>query len=821
MSEELQSSSSRAQDTLQLIDSAGMSEEDKKDILSEIDQVVEENKIPVTEELFTLKPKKKGNVFPLVLNIIMLLAVAGGVYFAFQYYNTRQENLSIETQQYFSTEGKLIEELKKESETKLRKKDEEISKIQNELVELDRQSEELRNSMDEKIKVREEELRSALEDELQRERERLQALGASQEDIEAQLQDFEDQLQNEFNQELQAFREQSSQEIQAKEEELVQARELTREILEKANREKLDLEAETQRREAELRSQFEEEKAALESQTSEAQQRLEELSEQRRREDLVTDQIIGSYQALIDKIELGDITGAENDLDKLETLLMDQKITSLPSIAKRRDIDLFILDSLRENVETKTGPQVSETSSLVEAANMMLAAREIVSRGEAAFNEGDIDDARRLYLKALQEIPSLNRAYLGLSGIESQKRAAEISSGVAEGETRLLQGDIQEAVVQFRTAALSGDPGNEELVGQAVDGIQKALGVREEGLLSVKDRTIDNLEKQIDKKNKDLRIAEQNSEKQEREIQELIADKRSLNENISELNEQIDTLDENFKETIKETGREKEMLLSEIEEKNERVESLQETLRIAQVNALEFENEKKDIEQDLNVLRSKYTEAKEKAADLINTDSPENHEQAKNILYSVFNDRATQSLFPGVTSTLEELSIAQIADQRFAAELTGRESALKDILRFVDYLDGLTPARRAGVEIEVFGFDDKDRLMKTTIEGIQELASTTIPVGEEEYYAVTMKLLGTVSSATAGRVLIERLVQIDVKKGEIITIKRKSIPDGELTVARGKIVQVDDGKISAELIDLDLMEEQPMVMDLVYLEVSD
>ena len=47
-----------------------ISDEDRADILKEIDKVVDENKIPVSSELFELNPAKKGIFLPFFINIV-------------------------------------------------------------------------------------------------------------------------------------------------------------------------------------------------------------------------------------------------------------------------------------------------------------------------------------------------------------------------------------------------------------------------------------------------------------------------------------------------------------------------------------------------------------------------------------------------------------------------------------------------------------------------------------------------------------------------------------------------------------------------------
>ncbi len=780
----------------ELLESAEMSEEDKQEILQEIDKLVERNKIPVTDDLFKLKPRKKGGVFPLVLNLVMLLLVGGGVYFAFRYFDDRQENLSLETEQYFSTEGKLIEELKKESEIKLRKKDEEIQKIQNEIVELDRQSAALRENMEEQIRSREEQLRQTLEAELETERQRLQALGQSREEIDQQLQVLEAQRQAEFEQELTLFREESQAKLQAKEEELIQAKALTQEILDKANKEKRELAEETRQREEELRQQFEAETEALRTQTTKAEERLQQLSRLREQEQLVADQIVGSFNTIIDKIENGDIPGAGADLSKLETLLKDGNISNLTSIAKRRDIDLFLIDMVRENIAATAATASTETTSLVQAANMVLSVREIVARGEAARTKGNLVDAERLFDRAIREIPSITTAYSGLNVIQEQQEAARVNAFLEEGDSYLATGDLENAVNRYQEAAVEPAGTNGELVRQALNGIQRSLGVREDGRIAVVNQEIDRLEEEISR-------GEQTIREREDKIDELNSDIESLYQDIEDLEDEIVALNRS------------------IGVGEEEIADLNQKIRLKEAEIVQITEEKRSLESSLEDLASRFVQARRRAERLLDSEDPDNHNRAKKVLVDIFELPQAKRLFPGIGEILENIDIAVIADEREDASAMGRESALKDILRFVDYLAGLTPAGRDEARIDIVNQVKDDLLFKTTIEGIQDLAVSGGAEVERQVLRAREKLLGTVSSVTSGKVIIERLVNIEVNPGDTVIIKRKSPLAGEVILAEGEVLEVKGGRISARIDRVSSVDQPPAIMDLVYVAVPE
>ena len=97
-------------------ESSGISEEDQKEILGEIDQIVTDNKIKVTPEVFQIKPQKKGFLFPTLVNVFSLVILAAGIVTLALLFH-REETIMIEETSALSTaEGKLLRELQRETE---------------------------------------------------------------------------------------------------------------------------------------------------------------------------------------------------------------------------------------------------------------------------------------------------------------------------------------------------------------------------------------------------------------------------------------------------------------------------------------------------------------------------------------------------------------------------------------------------------------------------------------------------------------------------------------------------------------------------------
>ena len=66
---------------------SGISEEDQKDVLRQIERVATQNRMDVRPEEFAVKAAKRGILFPVLVNLVAVIALVGGLgalYFFFQ-----------------------------------------------------------------------------------------------------------------------------------------------------------------------------------------------------------------------------------------------------------------------------------------------------------------------------------------------------------------------------------------------------------------------------------------------------------------------------------------------------------------------------------------------------------------------------------------------------------------------------------------------------------------------------------------------------------------------------------------------------------------
>ena len=394
-----------------LDEDSGISKEDQQDILQEIEKISQESRISVTPETMAIKAVKKGFLFPLLVNILFVVLLAGGGYALYYLFQRGETVLMEEGGAIASAEGKLIEELKRESEAALLAKNREINQIQSQLQDIDKQRQELQANMDEKVAAREAELRSSLEAELAAERERLRQQGISEADITSRLQALESEKSAEFQSELETFKQQAEQERLRQEENLRTLQQEYQQNLAQAEADRQRVQEQADAREAELKARLDAQAEQLEQATVEAREALNQLAAQQEKQTLAAGQLTGFYSQVKKDLQDGNYGGALEDLEAIKEYLDDPSVATLPNILQRREIELFVVDSISNLVEGQMQTAEADTTSLIASADLLNTMKTRVIEGDTLFGQGDIPGAEAKYREALDLIPEINKAH--------------------------------------------------------------------------------------------------------------------------------------------------------------------------------------------------------------------------------------------------------------------------------------------------------------------------------------------------------------------------------------------------------------------------
>ena len=406
--------------------------EEQVEIIGEINEVLEKNRIEIKPDTFAFTPKKQGSLIPLLINGGALVILAAAAFFLLAFFNRQEQSLIRESATVLSTEGKLIQALRQESEQQLSEKDRQIADIQARLEDLRRQAETAKLDTEAKIREREEQLRSELEAQLAAERDKLQGEGLTTAVINDQLRALEQRLTSENESRLAEFREASQTELAEKEAQLAALEEQYRESLVQFQQERSALEQQFSQREAELQAQLERQAAEAQSAQAEVADQLAALREQRQREQLVLDQILSSYAQVQDNLAVGRYDAALSSLGNLESYLSQTSIASLPAIRDRIPTERFLIASLRDLIAALRAPAPDTVLQPAEAApseadQLLASVAATVAEADRLAQSGDRAGAERLYSSAIGEIPDIQRSHTFL--VEAARRAAAEGAG--------------------------------------------------------------------------------------------------------------------------------------------------------------------------------------------------------------------------------------------------------------------------------------------------------------------------------------------------------------------------------------------------------
>jgi hypothetical protein len=455
---------------------SGISREDQKDILREIEQVATQNRIAVSPEVFVVKAAKRGVLFPVLVNLVAVVGLAGGLAILYLSFQRGETQLAQSETGTITAEGKLIEEVKKESEAQLQEKNRQITQIQDQLAAIDRQRQDLQSNMDAKVNERESQLKSALAAQLAAEKAKLQKQGLSAEDINRRLSALEAEKNAESARQLAAFRAQAEADRQKADQSLKSLQAEFSANLAQANQERQQVIDESKKREADLQARLEQKTKEAESAQVRSQQALSALQSRQQQEDLVSGQLIGLYSLVKADMVAKDYPKALTGLQAIRDYVSRPDISVLPAIQQRREVDLFVVDSLTSFVQGQLSPANVDTSSLVAAAGQISEVRDAVSQADAQAKAGNIAAAERLYAKALSVIPEIAQSYAYFATKERDTENARqevLRAGLARAEAAFDRGSYAEMLAAYKDA-LSYLPETSARLGKTLSNIAAA-----------------------------------------------------------------------------------------------------------------------------------------------------------------------------------------------------------------------------------------------------------------------------------------------------------------------------------------------------------
>jgi hypothetical protein len=434
---------------------SGITREEQQEIRQEIEKVATSSRMKVSPEMFVVKAAKQGILFPVLVNVAAIVALAAGLAVLYFFFQRSESQAAREDTTTITAEGKLLEEVKKESEARLQEKNAQIGQIQGRLAEIDKQRQDLQSNMDAKVQARESQLRAAMTAELDAERARLQKQGLSDQDIQKRLSDLEAQKNSAFNAQLASFKTQADADRKKSEAALQDLRTQFNSDLAKANADRQQVLSDSRQREADLQAQLAQKTKELQSAQAQTQAQLTALTSQKQQEDLVSQQLVGLYSVAQTDIAAKNYPKALTSLQAISSYVNSSDVATLPGIARRRPVDQFIVDSLTGLVQGEIDKGKVDTASLVDAANRISAVRTLAASADGFLRAGKIADAEAAYGQALAAIPEIAKSYAYFTGkakdTETARQAA-LRAGLARAESAFAAGRYPEMLAAYREA---------------------------------------------------------------------------------------------------------------------------------------------------------------------------------------------------------------------------------------------------------------------------------------------------------------------------------------------------------------------------------
>lgn len=437
-------------------DTDSLPEQEKREILSEIDRIAAGNKIMVTPETFMIRTARAGARFPLLVNLIAVAVLTAGVLALLHLHRREDQTVRAGGGIAVTAESRLISELRRQSEQQLQQKEQQISEIQAQLAAVQSERTAIESDIDERVRQLERELRIQLDEEIEAERQRLIQEGLSDEEIERLLRDFERRRIAQLRAQVEAYRAELEREQQENARALALLEvELSR-SLEQTQRERSALLEDVRRRETELRTRYEERIARQSEQVAAAQRQLAELEQLHEREALVQTQLSGFYEQIRAAIAEADYAAASRIIDQFRAFLDQDGIRALPMMQARRQTELYVLESLARLVEPQVEAGQRSADDLLARAQRLGEITQLLQAAEQARETGDQQSAEMLAAEAFALLPRGSSLQQFLAG-RGQERAEEVrralvTSRIAEAEEALTAGRPDRAVALYEQA---------------------------------------------------------------------------------------------------------------------------------------------------------------------------------------------------------------------------------------------------------------------------------------------------------------------------------------------------------------------------------
>lgn len=495
---------------------SGFTEQEQQEIRAHIENIAEENRIPPSDDAFSLDNAPRGIVLPMAVLGAVIFVVGASFLLMSRAFSQDERTIQNEAGEYASIEGRLIRELRDQSREQIGEKEAEIEQIRSRLSELEEEQAILEATIEDRIAERESQIRSELEREIEAERTRLIAQGIGNQELERLMDAFETERRNFYEAQLASFRAELQAEQDALRANIDALRSQYQQQIRSLTEERDTLLIEFRQREDTLRAQLEErtrvaaEATVATAEIEAARQELADLTRASEEQQAIETQIIGQFERVRGALVQADTNAALAQVEALTAFLNTERVTSVESVAARRESDLFMLGQLREMLEARIEAQVQseqqeeEDLTLIEELAVLDQLRGLAQQLE---NNEDAEAQLQVATQALAALGRLGEAQglvnLALADLAAFGREQEAAVLAAEADVEasllreqqleeaavLLEQELQGAATlreqQIRAASLQ----REQQLQGALDELQRNLTTTQQQLEQLSDQS--------------------------------------------------------------------------------------------------------------------------------------------------------------------------------------------------------------------------------------------------------------------------------------------------------------------------------------------
>jgi chromosome segregation ATPase len=357
---------------------AGISMEEQREILTEINRITGKNRLSLNRlsldgssiddgpeagkspngkkrarDTGSFKAKKKDGLFPALVNAAALILLVGGFFFLSSFQGKEEVKIKEGDRIYNIAEQALIEEIRRETASQLEAKENEIALMTGKLAGVDTELQALQDSVETMMSDKEAQLRKEMSEAFTAEQRRLTEQNLSEAAIAERMRNFDAERIAGMNTELTNYRQQLDAERAGSAAALKSLQEEYRASLSSLQNERSQLLEAARAREAALRTQLEaktRELAAVTEQArsslNDARAELERLSGDQEKTEVIEAQLGGYYVLVNDQIRKGLPDEAMDTLRVMREYLNTPAFQSLRSIQARKTLYAASIDIL-------------------------------------------------------------------------------------------------------------------------------------------------------------------------------------------------------------------------------------------------------------------------------------------------------------------------------------------------------------------------------------------------------------------------------------------------------------------------------------------